>query len=288
MDMLKSLNFKKKMVINKQIDFLRSSDCFEGDWYLSRYEDLDKEKVDPARHYVLHGAAEGRNPSPEFDTQRYMELYPDVVQSGMNPFYHYLMFGKDEGRLTDAFPVVNSKPEELQSDPPMEPLPVNASAGSKVEPGGRRHEKEIERSRELVQENELLLLQLHQVQEELEQYLVKSQETAVLQVLVERLTEEKAVDAQVVNELKVQMEQLTKERDAQSRLSAERLSRIEELSGQVDHLRRELEEKENTLKQTEDQSAEISQRQVMLDEELIKAEAQLELIKDIILREKAF
>ena len=34
--------------------------------------------------------------------------------------------------------------------------------------------------------------------------------------------------------------------------------------------------------------AEKDKRQLLLDEELIKAEAQIELIKDILLREKAF
>jgi hypothetical protein len=54
--------------------------------------------VDPAEHYLRFGAAEGRNPSPKFDTVYYLESNPDVAAAGVNPLLHYIQFGISEGR----------------------------------------------------------------------------------------------------------------------------------------------------------------------------------------------
>ncbi len=88
------LNVKKKVAQKKQINVIRSSDFFDSDWYLKQYPDVAKENFDPVKHYVLYGAAEGRNPGPEFDANMYLKQYPDVKQSGMNPLFHYLIYGE--------------------------------------------------------------------------------------------------------------------------------------------------------------------------------------------------
>ncbi len=48
------------------------------------------------------------------------------------------------------------------------------------------------------------------------------------------------------------------------------------------------EERRKRIEQLEQQLTEQDHRQRLLDEEILKAEAQIELIKDILLREKAF
>jgi hypothetical protein len=50
------------------------------------------------RHYIAYGAAEGRDPSPKFDTSSYLRSYSDVRESGLNPLAHYLRKGAAEGR----------------------------------------------------------------------------------------------------------------------------------------------------------------------------------------------
>jgi len=37
-------------------------------WYYHQYPDVANIGADPAEHYLLYGAAEGRNPSPGIDT----------------------------------------------------------------------------------------------------------------------------------------------------------------------------------------------------------------------------
>jgi hypothetical protein len=46
--------------------------------------------IDPATHYLDHGAAEGRDPSPRFITRTYMDTHPEVVITGENPLVHFI------------------------------------------------------------------------------------------------------------------------------------------------------------------------------------------------------
>jgi hypothetical protein len=41
-------------------------------------------------HYIEHGAAEGRNPSAEFNTNRYLAEHPELAESGENPLLHFV------------------------------------------------------------------------------------------------------------------------------------------------------------------------------------------------------
>ena len=54
------------------------------------YPDVAKAGTDPVVHYLRHGAREGRNPSPLFDTARYLVKHPDVYEAGINPLVHFL------------------------------------------------------------------------------------------------------------------------------------------------------------------------------------------------------
>ena len=78
-------------------DLIARSALFDGSWYIAQYPGV-AEFGDPALHYALFGAKEGRNPSPHFDVQDYLERYPDVAEYGMNPLVHYLEYGASEGR----------------------------------------------------------------------------------------------------------------------------------------------------------------------------------------------
>ena len=48
---------------------IRKSGPFDADYYLAQYKDVCRTSILPITHYVFHGAAEGRNANPVFDTR---------------------------------------------------------------------------------------------------------------------------------------------------------------------------------------------------------------------------
>ena len=81
---------------------LKSSREFDEGWYLAAYPDVAARKADAALHFLRHGAAEGRDPGPRFQTAYYRSAYADVGRHGFNPLVHYLRHGKKEGRCALA------------------------------------------------------------------------------------------------------------------------------------------------------------------------------------------
>ena len=81
-------------------DAVVASSLFDSEWYLRNYPDVAAAGVDPALHYVRHGAAERREPGPGFGARWYLERHPDVAAAGLNPLLHYLDCGAAEGRET--------------------------------------------------------------------------------------------------------------------------------------------------------------------------------------------
>ena len=77
---------------------LAESGVFDADFYVTSNPDLFAAGLDPITHYLRHGAAEGRDPSPLFSTCFYLERYPDVVAARINPLLHYVVCGAAEGR----------------------------------------------------------------------------------------------------------------------------------------------------------------------------------------------
>jgi glycosyltransferase involved in cell wall biosynthesis len=86
------LNFARDRAI------LGRTDHFDRGFYLSQNEDVAASKIDPVKHYLVHGAFEGRNPNSNFDSAAYLRKYPDVAAAGLNPLVHYIRFGEAEGR----------------------------------------------------------------------------------------------------------------------------------------------------------------------------------------------
>ncbi len=82
------------------LGLIESSGLFDKQWYLSKYLDVAKLNIDPVEHYILYGAALGRNPSSNFNTIAYMQRYPDVKKSGINPLIHYIKHGQKQGHIT--------------------------------------------------------------------------------------------------------------------------------------------------------------------------------------------
>ena len=80
------------------LSLIRGCGLFDADWYMRTYPDVADGGMEPALHYLHHGATDLRNPGPYFDTAHYLHLYPDIAGNGMNPLVHYIMAGIDEGR----------------------------------------------------------------------------------------------------------------------------------------------------------------------------------------------
>jgi hypothetical protein len=87
---------RKKLA--QDMSLLYTSELFDSDWYLETYKDVRKEGIDPAEHYLLYGAKEGRKPSQQFDGNWYLKANPDVAVQGANPLLHYIKFGREEKR----------------------------------------------------------------------------------------------------------------------------------------------------------------------------------------------
>jgi hypothetical protein len=73
---------------------------FNSDYYLQNNQEIAQAKMNSAKHYLLVGGFEGRNPSKKFDSSLYPGQNPDVMKSGMNPLLHYILHGQKENRQT--------------------------------------------------------------------------------------------------------------------------------------------------------------------------------------------
>ena len=96
----------------QEIGLLLTSEYFDVDWYLRTYTDVAENQMNPAEHYLLHGAKEGRLPGPLFDGNWYLQHYPDVAENNMNPLLHFVMYGQQEGRTSSPKLLTNNQNAE--------------------------------------------------------------------------------------------------------------------------------------------------------------------------------
>lgn len=97
----------ERQKLMQDIGLLLTSEYFDVDWYLRTYTDVAESQVNPAEHYLLHGAAEGRLPGPLFDGNWYLQHYPDVGAANMNPLLHFILYGQQEGRNSSPILLTN-------------------------------------------------------------------------------------------------------------------------------------------------------------------------------------
>ena len=96
--------YEKKSILRLLKDYLtlRGSGLFMKSWYLENYPEVEGYRYSAIIHYLRHGASEGRNPNPLFNTTYYMVKNSDVAESEMNPLAHYYKYGANEGRDPSA------------------------------------------------------------------------------------------------------------------------------------------------------------------------------------------
>jgi hypothetical protein len=71
----------------------RRRGLFDPDFYLERYPDVRAAGLDPLRHYVEHGATEGRKPHRLFDPAYYLRQRPEARAAGVDPLLDFLEGG---------------------------------------------------------------------------------------------------------------------------------------------------------------------------------------------------
>jgi hypothetical protein len=104
---------------NADIAALHATPLLDAVWYKKKYADVAASGADPAVHYYQSGAAEGRDPGPDFSTAHYLERNPDVAECGQNPLLHYVRHGAWEGRnpsmLFDSAYYLASQPDVAET-----------------------------------------------------------------------------------------------------------------------------------------------------------------------------
>ena len=93
-----TFNIRKNWQMRRNLALIRASNLYNEEWYRAFNPEVGWAGWDPARHFLLNGGFEGRDPGPNFSCQLYLDAYPDVAAARMNPLLHYLKFGKKEGR----------------------------------------------------------------------------------------------------------------------------------------------------------------------------------------------
>ncbi len=74
----------------------RPIEHFDPEWYRAKYGIADGSCC--LTHFLRHRMAGWVSPVPEFDPVHYLSQSPDVAEAGMDPFEHYLIVGAAEGR----------------------------------------------------------------------------------------------------------------------------------------------------------------------------------------------
>jgi O-antigen biosynthesis protein len=73
---------------------LELKEHFDPKWYLETYADVAEAGVDPLRHFLEYGEAEGRNPSGSFSTTYYRNTHMQAEPSDASPLRHFLRVGR--------------------------------------------------------------------------------------------------------------------------------------------------------------------------------------------------
>jgi len=105
---------------------------------------------------------------------------------------------------------------------------------------------------------------------------------------IEQLTKARDEQLKLVAEHKEQLDKANQANADQTRLASTHQQQRDQEKQRADNTQQQLAQKQEEIEKLEQQLGELNHRLPMLDSEFIKAEAQIELIKDILIREKAF
>lgn len=84
--------------LQKLVTRVAKSPFYDAEWFRSEYPKLVSDGTNPIKYLVASEMTEIVSPGPNFSSIGYLEEYPDVAAAQVNPFYHYLLWGAAEGR----------------------------------------------------------------------------------------------------------------------------------------------------------------------------------------------
>jgi hypothetical protein len=87
---------RRETPLNRAAKQIRAAGFADDGFYCKEYPDVAAGGIDPLRHYLNHGAAEGRRPYLLFDPQYYAAQGPDL--DGKNPLLHFIQVGAKSHR----------------------------------------------------------------------------------------------------------------------------------------------------------------------------------------------
>jgi glycosyltransferase involved in cell wall biosynthesis len=137
-----SLTRQQQRTLREQATLIRGSGLFDANWYVENNPVDAFALRDPVIHYLREGSGQGFDPGPRFSGRRYLGAYPDVVQEGMDPLLHYVLHGAAEGRNAYAVPppmaFAPAPPATIASEPAVVAAqasePTVAKAPQSVQP----------------------------------------------------------------------------------------------------------------------------------------------------------
>jgi hypothetical protein len=89
---------RKRIRDRRHARLIRSSQLFDAGWYTQRYPEVVTSGSDPACDFLWNAVLLDRDPGPRFDSSWYLRQNCDVTRTGINPLLHYILFGAAEGR----------------------------------------------------------------------------------------------------------------------------------------------------------------------------------------------
>ena len=78
------------------LDIVREE--FDANWYRASYHDIVGDDEVLLLDYMTVGWEAGRDPNSTFSTIYYLDKYKDIARNRINPFVHYIKHGRKEGR----------------------------------------------------------------------------------------------------------------------------------------------------------------------------------------------
>ncbi len=83
--------------IQAETEVIRGSGLFDAAWYLAQL-DRNVSVAAAAEDFCRRGWADGVPPNPYFHPRFYLQQNPDIAGAGLNPLLHYITHGDAEGR----------------------------------------------------------------------------------------------------------------------------------------------------------------------------------------------
>lgn len=88
-----TLQLPARLREHRQVRALYASGLFDAAFYRRHNPEAAAGGIDPALHYLRHGAAAGRDPGPDFNAAAYLARHPEIAARGVNPLLHAIAAG---------------------------------------------------------------------------------------------------------------------------------------------------------------------------------------------------